>query len=665
MQEIQQQAAKTYEANMEYFEKNHPELYKRLTTLQTAIDSELYHEKYALEYRNEGYFDIQDLATAAWLYGKDSNNFSKNIVNVTDLKRTGGIFQAQKFVDFSPEMPDIIDQSQLHFHNALWATIKIVEYHKKHISKTDEMNTVFKSIFIGVGLGLHILATVEKLSSKIIFIVEQNLELFRLSLFVTDYAKIAEKRVLFFSIMDDELTERKTFINFLETGNNYNLYIKHIPFIKDYESFLRRLQTHVLSQSFISYGYSALLLRAIESPRFIAQGRPFLNLGNFYTDSLFSKKPVLFLFSGPSTGKNIEWIVENQKYFIIVSALSTCRLLNKFGIKPDIVVHIDPAEHETLALLEGIDIESFFQNVALVFSSSVFPAVVEKFNKKYIHFIEQGTEYKKDFPNLSSPSVGEYSYALFLVCGISNLYLLGLDLALDPITLSTHSELHPFATSGEIDNEGVNLGYKTATEFVRGNFLSEVPTLALYKISINEFNRFSNMFKQTWQNVYNLGNGAYLEGTIPLNIKDISIDKYEPINKISLQREMKDFFDSISSAEFREEDKETIKYQINEAKILLKKINVHKNKKYKNISEYLDAVSQLSWNLSDMENRTKSYLAEVYYEYLKIVLSYIFDLFNTKNPTATIKEIDTLLVKQLNKMGNLFVTTLEGYLTKK
>jgi len=425
---------------------------------------------------------------------------------------------------------------------------------------------------------------------------------------------------------------------------------------------LRRLQTHVLSQSFIMYGYSALLLRSTEGPRYIAQQKPFLNLDTYYINSIFSKKPVLFLFSGPSTGKNIEWIVENQKYFIIVSALSTCRLLNKFGIKPDIVVHIDPAEHETLALLEGIDIESFFQNVTLVFSSSVFPAVIEKFNKKHIYFIEQGTEYKKDFPNLSSPSVGEYSYALFLVCGISDLYLLGLDLALDPITLSTHSELHPFAINGEMYNKDANLGYKTATEFVRGNFLSEVPTLALYKISINEFNRFSNMFKQAWQNVYNLGNGAYLEGAIPFSIKDIPIDRYEPINKISIQQEINDFFDSISSAEFREEDKDTIRYQINEAKILLKKINIHKNKKYKNISQYFDAVSQLSWSLSDMENITKSYLSEVYYEYFKIVLSYIFDLFNTKNPTAKVEEIDLILVSRLEKMGTFFIDTLNSYL---
>jgi len=60
-------------------------------------------------------------------------------------------------------------------------------------------------------------------------------------------------------------------------------------------------------------------------------------------------------------------------------------------------------------------------------------------------------------------------------------------------------------------------------------------------------------------------------------------------------------------------------------------------------------------------------LAQVYYEYFKIVSSYIFDIFNTpnqNNEAQKIKEIDTILTAQLDKMGNLFIDTLQGYLNK-
>ena len=44
---------------------------------------------------------------------------------------------------------------------------------------------------------------------------------------------------------------------------------------------------------------------------------------------------------------------------------------------------------------------------------------------------------------------------------------------------------------------------------------------------------------------------------------------------------------------------------------------------------------------------------------------FLFDIFNQQyidNETNLINEIDTILMFQLNKMGNLFVTTFEGFL---
>ncbi len=662
MEQITQNALNIYKKNLTYFEKFHSHLYKKLSLLDIAISQGLYQELYALEYKDAGYFDIKDTLSGEWLYNENSILYSKSLAYLTDLQRTGGVFQAQKFVDFSPDMPDIVDKSDLSFHNALWATIKIFEYHKKKISKTDLMSSVFKAIFIGTGLGLHIEAIANKLSSKILFIFEDNLELFRLSLFVTDYSKLSENRLLFFSIMETLDIERKLFIDFLENGNNHNLYIKHIPFIKNYEPLLQRFQTHVLSQNFVMYGYSALLLRAIDSPKYIALEKPFLDLGNFYQHCIFSSKPVLFVFSGPSAYKNIDWIQKNKDRFIIVSPLSTCKLLHQYNIKPDVIIHIDPGANETAKLFDGIE-NSYFENSLIILASNVDETTVNKFHQNNVFFIEQGTEYKAGFPNLTAPSVGEYSYAIFLVFGTQELYLLGLDLALDPETLATHSDFHPFAKKGLTQEQNANLNYSTSIEYTKGNFLNQVPTLPLYRLSIQEFNRFSTMLKKPFQKIYNLSNGAYFDQTIPQQISLLDTNIYPQIDKLYLYVEIRDFLKSISSNTFRKEDKAVLIRQIKDAQKLMGIIQKHSQKKYFSIHDYLVSISKLSTELSDMENKTKSYLSEVYYEYFKIVLSYIFDLFNTnKNSLSMCKEIDTIVTTQLEKMGNLFIKKLEGYL---
>lgn len=665
MQDIQQQVITTYQKNLEYLQQYHCDLHNKLIVLETALASEQYNERYLLEYK-EGYFDVLEIGSGEFLYGGNSLLYSQQIVEMTDLKKTGGVFQAQKYADFSPEMPDIIDKSELHFHNALWATAKIIEYTKLHASKaTTSMNSIYKNIFIGSGLGLHIPEICHKLHTKIAFIQENDLELFRLSLFVTDYAKLSKEVKLFFSIMDNESEERLLFVNFLELGNNYNLYLKHIPFIKNYESKLQSFQTHLLSQSHISYGYSALLLRAIDAPRYLAQNYSFLNLSRRHYDTIFSQKPVLFLFSGPSTGNNIEWIQTNRHRFIVVTALSTCRLLDKYGITPDIVFHIDPGQEQTEALFEGLNNQEFFKNSFCIFSSNVDSQTVDKFNRNRIYFIEHGSQYKQGFEELTAPSVGEYAYAVALLFGATNVYLLGLDFALDTQTLQSHSSHHPYMVTGSNQQDDTVYDYTTTIEYVRGNFLDQVPTLALYKMSIQEFNRFTNMMKKEDQNVYNLGNGAYLERTEPLQIVNQDWTIYPILNPSEVNNFLKAFFDANSSNEFRAIDKNILRYQIQEAKKLLFLIAKHKKQKSLSVTLYLENIAKLGWALSDMKSESKSYLSEVYYDYFKTVLSYIFDLFNTKeldNPTQHIKAIDTILVAQLEKMGNLFVNKLEDYL---
>lgn len=662
MQSIEQKALETYQKNLDYLKGTHTDIYQLIITFEEAIASGGYKERFSLEWLSDTYFDIIENETGLKYYGENSYQHAQKIIDLTDTSRFKGIFRGQRYVDFSPEMPDIIDKSKLSFHNALWATAKIIEYSKRVAPSHDtHMKHVYKLMFLGTGLGLHINDICKKLNGKVIFIKEDDIEIFRLSLFTTNYALIAKTCEIFFSIMDSEEALTKHFVDFMERGNDYNLYLKYFPMTQNYEEQTLLLHSILMKQDHILYPYSAYLLRYIDGPKYIVQEYKFLNISKRLHETALSERPLLLLFSGPSTIKNIEWICKNSSKFTIVTALSTCKLLYTYGIKPNIVFHIDPEEKGSLRLLEGIE-KSYFDNTVCIFSSNIHEKVIQFFNKQSCYIIQQAVHYKANFQHYSSPTVGEYSYAISLLFGAKSLYLLGIDLALDPETLSSHAQgFHPFAETRDKNTDTSDQLEKTLIE-VKGNFLTTVPTYPTYKISINEFEKISKMMLNESVQVYNLSNGAYLEGAVPLKIEEININNFS-IN--DNHKELVNFFNSMSCANFREEDRAIIKYQLDEAKKLKKIIQKHKKKHFALSALYLQSLASLAWELSDMKKETHSDLAEVFYYYFKVVLSYITDIFNTKEFMATpkhIKELNILLIHQLEKMTNLYIDTMEKYL---
>lgn len=657
-------ALNTFQKNLLFLEKNHPELYEKITLLNLLIESGEYAERYALEYKEEGYFDVLEVASNEYLYKENSYEHAQRLVENVNLKRTGGVFYAQRLAAATDEQAEYLDKSELSFHNVLWATIKIINYTKRYTGPETHMYSVDKIIFLDVGLGLHLEGIADKLNSQVIFIKEKNLETFRLSLFTTDYEKLSANRYIYFSITDNVVEERKNFMQFLHKGNNHNLYMKYTPFTLNYEEQVQRLQTHVLSQSYINYGYSAMLLRYIDSPRYLARGYFFLDISRYHMNNIFSEKPVLLLFSGPSTLNNIQWVLENRDRFVIVSALSTCRLLNRYGIVPDVVIHIDPGEN-TAALFEGLDVSEYFKNAMVILAANVDEATIQKFDINQICLIDQGTNYKRGFGTLSAPSVGEYTYVLFLILGATNMFLLGIDMALDSETLQSHGDFHPHQFIGKVDKESASLSASDTIEFTPGNFLDQVPTTAAYKLSIWQLEMFTDKFKQEYHHVYNLSNGALLKGCEPLRIDEYDWTRFERLEKKILYRDLHDFFESIGSSEFSDEDKKWIEYQIKTAKALEKLIKQHQKKKFAHPDAYLHALAKLSIELSDMEYKTHSNLAQVYYEYFLIVLSYIYALFNTQeltNPNKHVTHIHQMLNTQLLKISKTYLSKMESYL---
>lgn len=664
MNQVEQEAVQTYQKNLAYFETNHPELYKKLITLEVAISDGLYQEHYSLEYKEEGYFDIQNLSDYSFLYGENSQTYTKKLLKTVDLKRTGSVFEGQQRFDIKEEDFHIYDHVDS-INSSLWATARIIHYNQENAPKySSKMVKLHKFIFLDTGLGLHIPSIVKKFSVNIAFIFEKNLEIFRLSLFVTNYAELSLKTKLYFSIMDGFELLQYTFTSFLNEAFNHNLYIKFLPFSKEYQKTLYDLQSITISQNHIMYPYQAYMARSFSVAQKVTQGACFLNVSTPYSLSPLTEKPVLILASGPSLQNNIDWILEHKNNFIIVAVLSSCQYLFHHKITPDIVVHIDPQEEACLSIIKDMDMSNF-DNSTLIFGSSVHKSAIEKFKRDDIVFIEEATTFKVGCGFYTLPSIGEYAAMLPLILGAKTVFLLGLDLSLDPNTMKDHIDLHVASQVLLEVQDDESVKFQGSICYVRGNFLDQIPSKPNFRLSLTQFSKAVDAYKRPHQNIYNLSNGAYLEGTIPLQIDKIAKNTLKNIDKDGLRGELRDFLRNNCSCEFRDVDKIYIQQQLQNAQNILEECKQISHLKPKEIENYLfRKLLPFVQNISEMNRASRSDLGEILFEYFKITLSFIFDIFNTKDllePKKHIRSVDLIVLMEVEKIVSTYYKTVEKF----
>ncbi|RLA80834.1 MAG: hypothetical protein DRG78_10200, partial [Epsilonproteobacteria bacterium] len=365
-----------------------------------------------------------------------------------------------------------------------------------------------------------------KTDADIFFIIEDDIEMFRLSLFTCNYKKIFAKRECFFSINQNMSEISNTFLHFYDAAFIRNHYLKFSLFAQKDAKYIKMIQTNILNRSEHCYSHAALLEKGSRVLDKISQDYKFYNTLK-KDESFFNDKPMLVLGAGPSLGANAEWLKLHSDSFIIVAPFVALRVLYHLGIKPAILVHIDEGDkiaERDIKLYGGK--KEFFDKTSFVFSASVSNLYFEAFNKESIYLIEDRTEYKLNHNQMEIGSVGEATYQVALNLTKSDVYLLGLDLAVSDDG-STHAKTH--TTKNKVDtssSDKVETGSslrKTVFK-VKGNFKEIVNTIPLFSSSIIILDSITKKFKLPEQNVYNLSDGAYFQDTEPLRINELSFE---------------------------------------------------------------------------------------------------------------------------------------------
>lgn len=667
-QRIEQEAQEKFQKNMLYFQQNAPGIYEQFMAFENAIANGYYIPKYNLEYKEEGYFDVQEIESGNWLYGINSNKHAEIIAKTVDYSKQDNLFETFRDLTFTQESlkryeaMDIVDSS-------LSTIAPIVHYTNQHASKATTMKKIYKFIFMGVGLGLHLIKVHEKIHATTYFIVEDDLELFYLSLYVTDYQLLKDDGVtIIFSIFDDEETFRYKVYSFLRTMPVYNHYLKYFLLLSHSTEKLKIMHSAIISQDYLKFPHSAVMQVYLRPLEYLQQQYKFVNINALQKASIFHTNPILVLGAGPSLQKDIEWVKKNKGQFIVIAVSAALGLLEKNNIKPDIIIHVDGFEASMKHLDKVSSMEFFNESIAL-FASFTYPDFAKAFKKENIYIFQAAASIKRDYGHITASNVGIMSYVLSIYFGAKQIYTLGLDMALDAETGQTHLEGHLHSKKLDIKHKldlEENIDYHETVLSTKGNFLEEIPTTPHFIASLMEIKGIVRNLQKEEQHAYNLSDGAYIANTTPLRSEDFDDNVYPLLDKDKLFQELKSTFEDASEIGLTEEEFKDIQQRVVHAKNILKRIEEFKTLKFSSIDQYhYDLLGLFIDILTENDVEEAKDTNNIITLYIQMISGYLFDFINTKeidNPKRHIKKLNKLLVTQLTRVVTYYEEFLEDFL---
>ena len=667
--DIEQTAIRTYNENLLFLQATRPDLFEKISALSHAIERGFYKEKYSLEYK-ENYFDVLEAQTGKWLYGVNSLEHAKISADSINYTKTDNVYETFYNVNISPEYAQELEQLSI-ADNSYSGSARLISYSNQYADKkTTTMKKLYKFIFLGVGLGLHVTAIHEKINSNVYFIIEDDLELFRLSLFVTNYKQITAKgATIVFSVFEDEEEFANSTKMFLNEHFIYNHFIKFFHLLSHSEKKLKTIQGTIVGQNYLTFNYSALTTSLLRPLTHLKNGYRLLDIGSSYAGTVFTKKPVLLLGAGPSFQRNTQWLQENHHKFIVVTVVPLLAKLQELGIKPDIVTHVHGFS-DALPHVQKIKDFSFFDETISLFGGFTQPEFLEYFKKENVFIFEGSSRYKHGYSGITSSNIGSVTYGLLLMLYTKDMYVLGLDFALDQESGQTHSDAHKYARKVELEEDesiGGELIYKQEVIKVKGNFKEEVFTTLLFNGWRDECHAIQKTYR-TFENkhIYNLSDGAVIKETIPMHLEDTRIASLSDIDKHELYTQLHSLFLCKSADSLTEEELHDLRLRLNYCDEIIQTLHIHTNTPHQNIDMYHYNLLGVFYNiLRDEGDVASSDLNYVITLYLQLVSGYIFDLINTKeitNHKKLIKYLDKVVIPQIIRVISYFKDHIQGYL---
>ncbi len=480
MLELPSELTATHRRNLAYFDKNFPDIHRRIVGHNPTPE-------YLLRLRDNRYFDIQNANTKTFLYNADPQPLARKSAEfICQTKGNYLAYSADRHA-LEKSFPPIPALDRIH------------DYVKQCTVNSRLGGPPRKIISFGVGLGLQIVEFAKISSLRALLVIEPNIEFFRFSTYFVDYASVGTRKSLFFAVGQDL---HEALFAFTRDQSVYNYSIKLSLIFTEYEYLARQVQHYIAVRGdFDAEHRLAVAINGVGN-RF---RYPPLDL----TKDRQVDDPVLLLASGPSLEKNLAFVKNAQGRFLVCCAGSCLELLAKEDIRVDVCFSLDAKA----------EIAEQFRNVPQEVLDKTLFIVDEQTDIQVTDLLRQIIIGEKP----SVPTSTVCHYALFLLCklGFGKIYTLGIDAALS-------DERNEYSGGVVVATKNTAVIEDQAFE-IRGNLRAKV--WSNYKLSmyLRNYKKFSEIF--SGRKIYNLSDGAYIDGFAPLGMGDIKLTEFVDLDK--------------------------------------------------------------------------------------------------------------------------------------
>jgi hypothetical protein len=607
LEEIQQTLQQIFLNNLTFFKQNNKDLYEKLVAFE-----KLNIENYSIEFIDNR-FELIDIKNKTSFYNKDPFVDAKDRVNNFEFSNAFSLIKLEPY------------EKRNHYENEINAYLYINDFINNFTNTSTEIN---KFVFIGTLLGVHINDFHNSINAKSYLIIEPNLEIFRLSMFMTDYTTLAKSSKLFFTIAEDEFNFQKIVNNFLEHQEEYNNLIHYELSDETNRAIIDKLSLQFTQSSQMRYPFSEYLISLKRGFKyFIESENKIINLSKNY--DFLEKKKVLFLGAGVSLARNIEWLYTNQNKFVIVASSAVLKHLQILDIVPDIIILIDGQKD---CMLDQFNIKkSMYENSTILCSIKIDENLYEIIKDSNVFFMQNSLELFRNFGFLSGVTVGDIGTDLLLRLGAKELYLLGVDASFDSKTGKTHIGTHRSSRKINLNSSSNSINFQNNIIYVKGNLQEKVPTFMEYTEMIEHLSHKLQLLDKSYK-IYNLSDGAYFKNTTSLEIKNLPLENSADIDKIMLKDFLLSSLKKINKQQLNSLD---IK-EIQKERKILKKLS-----SFNNIEDFFTNFKNLEKTIS------YSIIINILDTYFKLILPYYTFLKNKQ-------DANEILSSQLNKILNDF-----------
>lgn len=520
MQKIQMQMHLLYAKNLELFKERMPKLHQ-LMSQHTA-------ENIFLQIDPNNQINLVNKQEQCYLYNEIPSEFCQK--QVDHFKKTGQVrrLRVTRNKEYNAE----------HIHipslNAL-----IDEYEENRAKRLVETPDYLTSLIVtGVGLGYHIKQLTENFEIQNIVIYERCLDTFHSSMHVLDWEPILDY--------------------FLEERRSISICVGVEPHLAlaQFESNIQTMGLHAQMFTYV-YRHTARKFEGDFIDVYQKELRAYIGgLGYFDDEQIglahayhnlksesavfvdnkhHQRKPRLLLVgNGPSLDEHQEYIEKNRDNVVVMSCGTGLSSLLRMGIKPDFHV-----EMERCIMVNDV-IRHFSKSddrndITLLCLHTVAPETIKAFPKSCygIKANDAGSALVKDYYSpkrineliYCNPTVANCGLSFAVAMGFENIHLIGVDFGVKEAEKhhskhSVYNEMEAFAKKEKID---YTIYDENRAVSCKGNFggeVSSMPTLNMARISME---RYLRIVKPMFPNlrIFNTNNGAYIEGTEPVHLKDM------------------------------------------------------------------------------------------------------------------------------------------------